>query len=121
MHELPLIAIVDDDRGMRRSLARLLKSAGFRAETFVSAEDYLATGKHEGMGCIILDIALPGINGFELKRRLTADRNWLPIVFVSAHDEPEVRSKAAQVGAVAFLGKPFDEGSLLDAVFLALK
>jgi FixJ family two-component response regulator len=121
MDDLPLIAIVDDNRWMRRSLARLLKSAGFRAETFVSAEDYLAAGKLEGTGCIILDIVLPGMNGFELMRRLTADRNRLPIVFMSAHDEPEVRSEAAQVGAVAFLSKPFDDGSLLDAVFLALK
>ena len=61
------------------------------------------------------------MNGFELKRRLTAELNRPPIVFVSAHDEPEVRSEAAQMGAVAFLGKPFDDGSLLDAVFLALK
>ena len=117
---MPLIAIVDDDHGMRQSLARLLKSAGFRAETFISAEDYLAASEHEDIGCIILDIALPGMNGFELKRRLAADHKRLPIVFVS-HDEPEVRSEAAEVGALAFLGKPFDAGSLLDALFLALQ
>ena len=121
MNQRPLIAIVDDDRWMRRSLERLLRSAGFQAETFVSAEDYLAAGKHEGTGCIILDIGLPGMSGFELERRLTADHNRLPIVFVSAHDEPEVRDEAAHAGAVAFLAKPFDDESLLDAVSLALK
>ena len=91
MDECPLIAIVDDDRGMRRSLERLLKSAGFRAEAFISAEHYLASGNHEETGCIILDIGLPGMNGFELERRLTAEYHRLPIVFVSARDEPEIR------------------------------
>jgi FixJ family two-component response regulator len=121
MHELPLIAIVDDDKWVRRSTARLLKSAGFRAETFVSAEDYLAAGNHEKTGCIILDIGLPGMSGFELERRLTADSNRRPIVFVSARNEPEVRDEATLAGAVAFLGKPFDDHSLLKAVASALE
>jgi FixJ family two-component response regulator len=120
MHELPLIAIVDDDTWMRRSTARLLKSASFRAESFVSAEDYLAAGDHEETGCIILDISLPGMSGLELERRLTADRNRRPIVFVSARNEPEVRDEATLAGAVAFLGKPFDDHSLLEAVASAL-
>ena len=121
MDECPLIAIVDDDRGMRRSLERLLKSAGFRAEAFISAEHYLASGNHEETGCLILDIGLPGMNGFELERRLTAEYHRLPIVFVSARDEPEIRDEAAHAGAVAFLGKPFDENMLLDAVYSALR
>lgn len=100
MARWPRIAIVDDDQWIRRSLETLLKSAGLRAEAFISAEDYLAAGKHEETGwCrplypkggywdgrklakIILDIGLPGMNGFELERRLTADRNPRPIVFV---------------------------------------
>jgi len=120
MKELTLIAIVDDDRWMRMSLERLLKSARFRSETFVSAEDYLAAGKHEETGCIILDIGLPGMSGFELERRLTADSNRRPIVFVSAHDGPAVRNKATLAGAVAFLGKPFDDNTLLNAISSAL-
>jgi FixJ family two-component response regulator len=116
MHERALIAIVDDDTWVRRSLARLLKSAGFRAETFVSAEEYLAAGNHEGTGCIIVDIGLPGMNGLELERRLTADHKRRPIVFVSARNEPEVRDEATLAGAVTFLGKPFDDHSLLEAV-----
>jgi FixJ family two-component response regulator len=121
MDKWPVIAIVDDDKWMRKSLERLLKSAGFRVETFVSAEDYLAAGNHEETGCIILDIGLPGMSGFELERRLTADRNRRPVVFVSARHEPEVRDEAALAGAVAFLGKPFDDNALLDAICTALK
>ena len=121
MANWPLIAIVDDDQWIRRSLQRLLKSAGYRAEAFVSAEHYLAAGNHEETRCIILDIGLPGMNGFELERRLTAEDSRLPVVFVSAHDEPEVRDEAAHAGAVAFLGKPFDDNALLDAICTALK
>ncbi|WP_158748993.1 response regulator transcription factor [Acidobacterium sp. S8] len=121
MAETTHIAIVDDDLWMRRSLERLLKSAGLRAESFASAEDYVVAGSHEGIGCIILDIGLPGMSGFELQRRLAAEHNGLPVVFVSARDEPEVRHEAAQAGAVAFLGKPFEDNALLNAVHIALK
>jgi FixJ family two-component response regulator len=121
MANWPLIAIVDDDQWIRRSLQRLLKSAGYRAEAFISAEHFLAARNHVETGCIILDIGLPGMNGFELERRLTAEDSRLPVVFVSAHDEPEVRDEAAHAGAVAFLGKPFDDNALLDAICTALK
>ena len=121
MANWPLIAIVDDDQWIRRSLQRLLKSAGYRAEAFISAEHYLAARNHEETRCIIVDIGLPGMNGFELERRLTAEDSRLPVVFVSAHDEPEVRDEAAHAGAVAFLGKPFDDNALLDAIRTALK
>jgi FixJ family two-component response regulator len=121
MAETALIAIVDDDRWMRRSLERLLKSAGLTAQGFASAEDYLNASNHDEFGCIILDIGLPGMSGFDLERRLAAEENRLPVVFVSARDEPEVRQEAAQAGAVAFLGKPFDDNALLNAVHIALK
>lgn len=121
MAETALIAIVDDDRWMRRSLERLLKSAGLTAQGFASAEDYLNASNHNEFGCIILDIGLPGMSGFDLDRLLAAEEKRLPVVFVSARDEPEVRQEAAQVGAVAFLGKPFDDNALLNAVHTALK
>ena len=121
MAETARIAIVDDDRWMRRSLERLLKSAGLTARSFASAEDYLNASNHDEFGCIILDIGLPGMSGLDLDRRLAAEENRLPVVFVSAHDEPEVRQEAAQAGAVAFLGKPYDDNALLDAVHTALK
>jgi FixJ family two-component response regulator len=121
MAETARIAIVDDDRWMRRSLERLLKSAGLTAQGFASAEDYLNASNHDEFGCIILDIGLPGMSGFDLDRRLAAEEKRLPVVFVSARDEPEVRQEAAQAGAVAFLGKPFDDNALLNAVHTALK
>jgi FixJ family two-component response regulator len=114
--ETGLIAIVDDDRLIRRSLERLLKSAGLTAKSFDSAEDYLDVGDHNGICCIILDIGLPGMSGFELHRRLAAEPNRLPVVFISAHDEPEVEDQATQAGAIAFLRKPFEENALLNAV-----
>jgi FixJ family two-component response regulator len=116
-----LIAIVDDDRLIRRSLERLLKSAGLRAKSFGSTEDYLDQGDHNGICCIIFDIDLPGMNGFELRRRLAAETNRMPVVFISARDEPEVEHKAAQAGAIAFLGKPFEDDALLNAVQTGMK
>ena len=111
-----LIAIVDDDRSIRRALERLLKSAGLRAKSFDSAEDYLDESDHNGICCLILDIGLPGMSGFELHRRLAAEPNRLPVVFISARDEPEVENKATQAGAIAFLRKPFEDDALLHAV-----
>lgn len=116
-----LVAIVDDDEWVRKSLARLVKSAGFRTETFASAEDFVASGNHEETACVILDMRLPGMSGLDLQARLAAEHNLVPIVFVSAHDEPGVRTQAVQAGAVAFLGKPVDDRALLNAIDLALK
>jgi two-component system response regulator FixJ len=121
MDKWPVIAIVDDDIWMRRSLQRLIKSAGYQSEAFVSAEHYLGARDKQDAGCMIVDIRLPGMNGLELERILSAETNRPPIAFVSAHDEPEVRAEAAQTGAVAFLGKPFNGKALLDAICIALK
>lgn len=120
MPETGMIAIVDDDHLIRRSLERLLKSVGLKAESFPSAEDFLEAGNHEGICCIVLDVVLPGMNGFELDRRLATEPNRLPVVFISAHDEEEMRDRAARAGAIAFLGKPFDDNALLNAVHTAL-
>ena len=119
--EAGLIAIVDDDRLIRRSLERLLRSAGLKTKSFESAEDYLDDGNHNGICCIILDIGLPGMSGFELGRRLAAEPNRLPVVFISARDEPEIANKAAQAGAIAFLRKPFEDDALLNAVRTGVK
>ena len=119
--EAGLIAIVDDDRLIRRSLERLLKSAGLRAKSFDSAEDYLDEEDHDGICCIILDIGLPGMSGFELHRRLAGEPSRMPVVFISARDEPEVENKAAQAGAIAFLRKPFEDDAILNAVQVGMK
>jgi FixJ family two-component response regulator len=111
-----LIAIVDDDPWVRKSLERLIKSEGFRTECFASAEDFIKAGDHEEMSCIILDLRLPGMSGLELQHYLATEHDCIPIVFVSAHDEPETRYEAMQAGAVAFFSKPFNDEALVEAV-----
>jgi FixJ family two-component response regulator len=111
-----LIAIVDDDPWVRKSLERLIKSAGFRTETFATAEDFIRAGDHRETACLILDLRLPGMSGLELQHRLVIDNDHLPIVFVSAHDEPETRYEAVKAGAIAFFSKPFNDEGLVDAV-----
>ena len=112
----PLVAIVDDDELFRRSVERLICSAGFRVETFGSAEDFLERGDPERTACAILDMRLPGMNGLDLQRRLIARPRPMPIVFVSAHGEALIRATALRAGAVAFLNKPFDDRTLLEAL-----
>jgi FixJ family two-component response regulator len=114
--ERALVAIVDDDELFRRSVERLVRSAGFSVETFGSAEDFLERGNLERTACAILDMKLPGMNGFELQRRLITRPRPMPIVFVSAHDDASIRAKTLGAGAVAFLKKPFDDSALLDAL-----
>lgn len=112
----PLVAIVDDDELFRRSLERLVRSVGFRVETFGSAEEFLERGNLDGTACAILDMKLPGMSGLDLQRLLVTRPRPMPIVFVSAHDEAITRTTALQAGAVAFLKKPFDSSTLLDAL-----
>ena len=114
--QAPLIAIVDDDPWVRKSLERLIKSEGFRTESFASAEDFIKAGDHEETSCIILDLRLPGMSGLELQHYLATGHDCIPIIFVSAHDEPETRYKAMQAGAIGFFSKPFDDNALVEAV-----
>jgi FixJ family two-component response regulator len=117
----PLVAIVDDDELFRRSVERVVGSAGFRVETFGSAEDFLDRGNLDGTACAILDMRLPGLNGFDLQRRLISRRRPIPIVFVSAHEDAVMRANALRAGAIAFLKKPFDNNTLLDALHRAIE
>ena len=111
-----LVAIVDDDELFRRSLERLVRSAGFSVAAFGSAEDFLASADLDRAACAILDMRLPGMNGLELQQRLITRPTSMSIVFVSAHEEAAVRAMALRAGAIAFLRKPFDNSTLLDAL-----
>ena len=115
-----LISIVDDDQSVREATTSLLKSNGFRAEVFTSAEDFLASRYLDETKCLILDVQMPGMNGLELQRRLASENRCIPIIFISAHDNQEVRKQAARSGAIDFLPKPFSEEALLRAIRDAL-
>ena len=116
-----LVAIIDDDELFRRSIERLVRSAGFMVEAFESAEDFLQHGDLDRTACAILDMKLPGMNGLDLQQRLIARPSPMPIVFVSAHDETVMRAKALRGGAIAFLQKPFDNSALLDALSRSIR
>jgi FixJ family two-component response regulator len=115
-----LISIVDDDQSVREATTSLLKSNGFRAEVFSSAEDFLASRYLDETQCLILDVQMPGMNGLELQRRLASENRCIPIIFISAHNNQEVRKQATRSGAIDFLPKPFSEEALLRAIRAAL-
>jgi len=116
----PVICIVDDDESVRRALTRLVRSSGMRAESFGSPADLLDQGLSDDVGCLLLDIQLPGMDGFELHGRIAAGGSRLPVIFLTAHPDEKKRERARAAGAIAYLEKPFDEEALLEAIQLAL-
>jgi FixJ family two-component response regulator len=115
-----LVCIVDDDQSVRRSLGRLIKSADYAAETFSSAEDYLARETFEGAICLVLDVRMPGLNGLGLQEALESRGAGEQIVFITGHGDVPTCTQAMKSGAVDFLTKPFDGEELIDAVKRAL-
>ena len=121
MPSVPLMAIVDDDDALRTSLDNLLRSVGFRAQGFSSAEAFLRSQHVHATACLILDVRMAGMNGLELQRQIVA-ANWqIPIIFITSHVDDEARAQALAAGAVAFLYKPCREEDLLQAIDAALK
>ncbi len=116
-----LVAIVDDEVLVRRSLERLVKSFGYRGYGFASAEDFLKFGDRESTDCLILDLMLPGMTGLELQQRLENEGWHIPIVFISAHDRQQEPAQALERGAITYLVKPFEGKVLLDALWSAVK
>ena len=114
------VAIVDDDELMRGALQGLLRSAGFEARTFASAEEFLESGEPLRFGCLIADIRMPGMSGLDLQTALKADGIAPPIIFITAHGDERMRMQALRSGAVEFLAKPFDDEVLLETVRAAL-
>ena len=110
------IYVVDDDASVRRALSRLLKSAGFQVETFISAQDFLDSGQTEGPGLLVLDVRLPGLSGLALQKVLAASVSRLPIIFITAFDNDQERAQGLSAGALAYLRKPFQEHQLLEAI-----
>lgn len=116
MNHTPQISIVDDDDSVRDALKSLIDSVGFRAEVFASGEDFLKSPDISETDCLITDVRMPGMTGLELQERLIAAGAAIPIVFISAHDDRDVRARALRGGAIDFLQKPFSEDSLLNAI-----
>jgi FixJ family two-component response regulator len=116
-----LVAIVDDDHSMRGALQGLLKSIGVPSQVFASAEEFLNSGQQHQAACLITDIRMPGISGLELQSRLNAEHCRIPTIFITAHDDGQMRMRALRAGAVEFLAKPFDDEALIETVRAALE
>jgi len=116
-----LIAIADDDESVRRAVTRLLRSRGFVAHAFASAEEFLQSAAMREVSCLICDVRMPGISGLELQARMTAQNLRTPIIFITAFHDVRIRWKALEAGAVCFLKKPFKSKELIECVERALR
>ena len=115
-----VIVVVDDDPSVRASLSRLLYSAGYQVRTYASARELLEAGGAGEASCLVLDIHLGGMSGFELDDHLRAEGSRLPVVFITAHDDEATRARAVRERAGSYLRKPFDADALFGALDLAL-
>ena len=106
---------------MRSAVVALVRSAGYDAQGFASAEDFLGSGTVGNVACVITDIQMPGISGIELKRHLAASQFPVPVIVITAHHDPDLEVKALASGAVCFLRKPFEADTLIGCVENALK
>ena len=120
MIDAATVFVVDDDRSVRRSVVRLLETAGLRVEGYPSAEAFLERERPDGPGCVVLDVRMPGMNGLELQRRLAAAGRPMAIVFITGHGDVPMSVDAMKAGAVDFLLKPFDDEALLAAIARAI-
>ena len=116
----PLISVVDDDESVRESLPDLLREFGFEAQTFSSAEEFLASESVADTNCLVLDVAMPGMSGPDLQRELKTREQSIPIVFITAARDATVRTRLIGQGAVECLFKPFEPTDLLQALKTAL-
>jgi FixJ family two-component response regulator len=110
------VYVIDDDESIRRALKRLLRSVGYHALTFSSAEDFLEFAPERGEGCLVLDIRLPKMTGLDLQEKLASRGTEYSVIIMTAYDNPQWRERAEKAGAIAYLSKPFSEQALLDAL-----
>ena len=116
----PLIAVVDDDPFVRKALERLLRSAGLSVEAFASGAEFLASANDHEPDCVVLDLHMPEVSGFEVQSRLARAHAGVPVVTITGHDTPESRSRALGGGAKSYLTKPVDDEALLQAIDAAM-
>ena len=115
------ISIVDDDASIREALKSLMRSVQFNVEAFASAEEFLDSDRVNDTSCLILDVYLPGMNGFELQEHLNSQHSDIPIIFITAHADEVSRERALKAGAVEFLGKPVRRETLFKAIQSAME
>jgi FixJ family two-component response regulator len=116
-----VISIVDDDASVREAMFGLVRSLGFDAATFSSAEDFLQSDQLESTLCLITDVQMPGLSGVELQNHLISRGSPIPIIFVTAFPEERIEARVRQAGAIGFLSKPFDDETLIECLDRALK
>jgi len=117
----PTVFVIDDDASVRKSLSRLLRSAGYTTETFASAEEFLGREHFNGIGCLLLDVQMPGLTGMDLQEELNRADYHMPIIFITGHGNIPMSVEAMKKGAVDFLTKPFDDKELLQALEKAIE
>lgn len=117
----PRVFVIDDDASILKSLSRLLSSSGLEAEIFESAEQFLERKRYEGVGCIVLDVKMPGLSGTALQELLNETGFSMPVIFITGHGDISMSVRAMKKGAVDFLTKPFDDELLLEAVNKAIE
>lgn len=116
-----IVFVVDDDESVRKSLARVIRSAGLRVETFASAQQFLAGQRADVPSCLVLDVRMPGLSGLDLQQRLAEISVEIPIVFITGHGDVPTSVRAMKAGAVEFLTKPFSKQDLLNGIQQAIQ
>jgi FixJ family two-component response regulator len=120
-HATPIVFVVDDDVSVRESLEALIRCAGWQAETFASAQEFLARPRVLAPSCLVLDVTLPDLNGLDLQKRVAVDRIDMPIIFITGYGDVPMTVQAMKAGAVEFLTKPFGDDVLLSAIRHAIE
>ncbi len=116
-----MISIVDDDEAVREATKSLVRSLGYKAVTFSSAEEFLESALATATACLITDVQMPGLSGVELQDRLIADGRSMPVIFVTGFPDEKLRKHVLRSGAVGYLCKPFSEDHLIECINIALK
>jgi FixJ family two-component response regulator len=111
-----VIAVVDDEEAIRKALSRLMGTAGYDVETFESGASFLACVERHAPDCLVLDLHMPGVSGFEVQERLARTAPGVPVVVITGHDIPEAGERVLAAGAAAYMRKPVDGDALLDVV-----
>ena len=120
MAKIPVISIIDDDESVREATKSLVRSLGYDATTFTSAEEYLRSDRARDCSCLITDVHMSGMTGADLQERLIADGDNTPMIFMTAFSEEKIRSRVLAAGALGFLSKPFDDERLIECLDKAL-